>query len=255
METVAATASAFLLPICLLKNSLISGSSLSLLVSLLGSFDLAYVQRTQSGAWNHNSTKWRATLCMDKKRVLPDLLTRKSMMPLAGDERRLRDSGEREDRRRLDGSVVRTRWPPPRLLTDKSTGSIWIGGHSACFYTQKRKSEWNHFCYDLRSFPGKVLSWLVYKTQRINKYNKIKQVKKLTHIDTINMNLFFIRVSSLPCQRVTRELRRQVSKQNCLDRSRLHNVKKKNRKKAILEFASYLDAYVKRPAPGRSRER
>lgn len=40
-----------------------------------------------------------------RESFLPDLLTRKSMMPLAGDERRLRDSGEREERRLLDVSV------------------------------------------------------------------------------------------------------------------------------------------------------
>ena len=59
-------------------------------------------------------------------------------MPFGGDERRLRDSGEREDRRRV--SVKMTCRPPllPRLLTDRSTGSIWIGGHSACFFLFKK---------------------------------------------------------------------------------------------------------------------
>ena len=65
-------------------------------------------------------------------------------MPLGGEERRLRESGERDDNRRRLPSVRMTRPPPPavvRLLTDRSTGSIWIGGHSACFCITRRKKR------------------------------------------------------------------------------------------------------------------
>ena len=119
-------------------------------------------------------------------------------MPLAGDERRLRDSGEREDRRRVS---VKTTCPPrppllPRPLTDKSTGSIWIGGHSACFCsnpnetTKLCRSNCRRVCVLVsnrwlfinkedqipRKMPCLFCSWLVSrKTARENKEKKKKK--------------------------------------------------------------------------------
>ena len=119
-------------------------------------------------------------------------------MPLAGDERRLRDSGEREDRRRVS---VKTTCPPrppllPRPLTDKSTGSIWIGGHSACFCpnpnetTKLCRSNCRRVCVLVsnrwlfinkedqipRKMPCLFCSWLVSrKTAREKKEKKKKK--------------------------------------------------------------------------------
>ena len=180
METVAATASAFLLPICLLKNSLISGSSLSLLVSLLGSFDLAYVQRTQSGAWNHNSTKWRATFCMDKKKepyLICWLASRWCRWPVTSAV-----YGIQESERTVAG------WTCPSSGPDDLRLDYWQTNPRAPFEsvdtrlvsTRKRENQ-NEiiFVTTYVSFPGKFLRGSFIKTQWINKYNKIKQVKKL----------------------------------------------------------------------------
>ena len=148
-----------------------------------------------NGKWQQVFFFWKR-----RRRNLLGLLTRRSI-PLVGDGCRV--------------SVRMTARPTPFRLTDRSTGSIWIGGHSACVaivinYFQKgiiiaimvksntstRSCDWVFFFLNLHWLvtPLFVIDWFHYLAHIIAQLNNnvsLTKVNQLKNLEDPNPSFIF----------------------------------------------------------------